>query len=444
MSVEVTVGIDVGTTSVKALAVDGGGSVLAQAQIPHRVVAPGPDRFEHDPKQAWVQGVRAAWEAVSARYPVAAVTVSAMVPSLCGVDELGASVTPGLLYGDSRGRSPTGVGDDGEAVGFARWLARQPGVESLWPAQAVANHALCGQGMINSTVAMAMAPLHDGRAWAPDLLTELAMHECQFPAVSSGAEAVGECDGALVSGGTVDALAEQFVAPADAVGDVLVLCGTTLLPWVLTDSWFEVEGLWTIPYTRPGMVAVGGASGAGGLFIDRIWRIVGDVRPDQLLALEPNDLPVWLPYIRGERTPLHDPDRRAELVDLHVGHGPAHVLMAAYEAAGFVVRHHVELSGITPTRIVAAGGGTRSPVWMQALADATGLAVDVSAEPAGAALGAAYISRVTAGFEADTSGAGDWGRVAHRVEPRPDHAAGAEDRYHRFRERVNVGGAASR
>ena len=91
--------------------------------------------------------------------------------------------------------------------------------------------------------------------------------------------------------------------------------------------------------------------------------------------------------------------------------------MAAYEAAGFVVRHHIELSGLSAERIVAVGGGTQSAAWMQALADTTGLAVDVSAEPYGAALGAAYHSRVTVGLEADTSQARRWGRVARRVEP---------------------------
>ena len=460
----VTVGIDIGTTSVKAVAADDDGNVLARTRIPHRVVAPGPDRFEHKPQQAWVDGVLAAWERVQAGadHPVAAVTVSAMVPSMCGVDSAGRPVTPGLLYGDARGRTPAGRSDgaghqdtastprrgpdsgpgtdasegstEGEAAGFARWLAARDGVHSLWPAQAAANHALCGVAALDSSTAMAMAPMSDGQGWAPDLLEEIGMASEQLPAISPGAAAIGELDGALVSAGTIDALGEQLVAPCGDVGDVLVMCGTTLLPWVLTDQWIEVEGLWTFPSARAGIMAVGGASNAGGLFIDRVRAIVGEVPSDELLALGADDLPVWLPYVRGERTPLHDPDRQAELLDLHVGHTPVHVLMAAYEAAGFVVRHHIELSGLDAVRIVAVGGGTRSAAWMQALADTTGLAVDVSAEPYGAAQGAAYHSRVTAGLESDTSEARRWGRVARRVQPRASHADAAGDRYGRFRE----------
>ncbi len=434
----VTVGIDIGTTSVKAVAADAGGKVVARARTPHRVVSTDPGQFEHDPQGAWIDGVLSAWDqmlAGAADRSIAAVTVSAMVPSMCGVDSVGTPVTVGLLYGDARGR---GVGSgteatDGEAVGFARWLAGCDGAEALWPAQALANHALCGVAAIDSSTAMAMTPMSDGQGWAPELLDEIGMTSEQLPAISPGAAAIGERDGAPVSAGTIDVLGEQLVAPCGDAGDVLVMCGTTLLPWVLTTEWVEVDGLWTFPSARAGLMAVGGASNAGGLFIDRVRALVGDAPSKELLALDGGDLPVWLPYPRGERTPLHDPDRRAELLDLHVGHTPAHVLMAAYEAAGFVVRHHIDLSGLDAGRIVAVGGGTQSPAWMQALADTTGLAVDVSAEPYGAAHGAAYHSRVTAGLEADTSEARRWGRVSNRVEPRPAHAAAAEGRYHRFR-----------
>ena len=431
---EVTVGIDIGTTSVKAVAVDGDGAVLSRARIPHRVVSTDPGRFEHDPQAAWIDGVMGAWDEVTAGIAgrsVAAVTVSAMVPSMCGVDSAGAPVTPGLLYGDARGRGDGSGAEstDGEAAGFARWLADRDGVAALWPAQAAANHALCRTAALDSSTAMAMAPMSDGQGWAPGLLDEIGMTSEQLPTISPGAAAIGERDGALVSAGTVDALGEQLVAPCGDIGDVLVMCGTTLLPWVFTSEWIEVDGLWTFPSTRAGLMVVGGASNAGGLFIDRVRALVGDPASEDLLALDGGDLPVWLPYPRGERTPLHDPDRRAELHDLHVGHTSAHVLMAAYEAAGFVVRHHIELSGLDASRVVAVGGGTQSRAWMQALADTTGLAVDVSAEPYSAALGAAYHSRVTAGLEADTSQARRWGRVSHRVEPRAAHAAAAEGRY---------------
>jgi xylulokinase len=433
-----TVGIDIGTTSVKAVAADERGDVVARCRIPHALVAPTPDRFEHDPAEAWSAGVLDAWHRVSTERQIAAVTVAAMVPSMCGVDGDGRPVPPGLLYGDRRGATggprAGGAGVDGEAAGFARWLSATTGAAHLWPAQAVANHALAGVGSIDTTTAMTMLPLFDGTGWSADACAAIGVDPSQLPGLSPGTAPVGEVGGALVNGGTVDVFAEQLVADARVPGDVLVLCGTTLITWVLTEGWPEVDRLWTVPYTVPGLAAVGGASNAGGLFVDAVRRLLAPAADDELGRLDPGAVPVWLPYLRGERTPLHDADRRGELLGFALGHGPAAVLRAAYEASAFVVRHHVELSGRPAHRLVAVGGGTRSAPWMQALADVTGLPVDVSAVPEGAALGAAYLARVTAGLEPDTSGSARWARVGHRVEPRPPWAEAAGPRYARFLE----------
>ena len=103
--------------------------------------------------------------------------------------------------------------------------------------------------------------------------------------------------------------------------------------------------------------------------------------------VDPGNVPVWAPYPRGERTPYHDPSRRAFLHDLDLTHGPDAIQQAAWEASAFVVRHHIDLSGGPARRIVATGGGTKVPGWIQALADGTGLPVHVAAEPEGAARG---------------------------------------------------------
>ena len=97
-------------------------------------------------------------------------------------------------------------------------------------------------------------------------------------------------------------------------------------------------------------------------------------------------------------------------------------MAAAFEASGFVARHHIDLArqaGLEPRRIVATGGGTNAPAWMQALADATQLPVDVVAVPEGAALGSAFIARCVAGLEANMTDARRWARTGRTVEPRP-------------------------
>jgi len=94
----VTVGLDVGTTAVKAVAVDGDGRVLSRARVAHEVRSPVPGASEHDVDLAWRAGVLSALGEVAPGHEVAAVEVAAMVPSLGAVDRAsGRAVGPGLL-----------------------------------------------------------------------------------------------------------------------------------------------------------------------------------------------------------------------------------------------------------------------------------------------------------------------------------------------------------
>ncbi|HEX3283663.1 MAG TPA: FGGY family carbohydrate kinase, partial [Mycobacterium sp.] len=163
---EVTIGIDIGTTAVKAVAADEHGRVVARTRIPHRLGIPAPDKLEHDAAQAWRNGPLAALEQLD-RPDARAVAVSAMVPSLTAVDADGVPITPGLLYGDSRGRVADPVDGMGFIVGetaeFLRWTAREaPDAAGYWPAPAVANHALAGEPVIDFATAFTTLPLFDG------------------------------------------------------------------------------------------------------------------------------------------------------------------------------------------------------------------------------------------------------------------------------------------
>lgn len=431
---EATIGVDIGTTAVKAVVADGDGRVTARARIPHTLHVPTPDRFEHDADVAWRQGPLAALEQLG-RPDVAAVAVTAMVPSLTAVDDEGTPQTPGLLYGDGRGRGPGGASSTfltGETAEFLRWTARQrPGARGYWPAAAVANYALAGEDVVDSATAATMYPLFDDTGWSETRCADCGVTPGQLPRVEATGAAAGGLRGsdALLGTGAVDAVCEQLVAGADRDGDVLVLCGTTLIVWATIPEYREVPGLWTLPHTAPGKCQIGGPSNAGGIFLNWVDRVVaaGD-------SVDPQRVPVWSPYLRGERVPYHDPNRRGVLDALDLTHDGAAIRRAALEASGFVVRQLIEMSGARATRIVATGGGTRVESWMQAIADATGLPVEVSAVAEGAALGAAFLARMAAGLESSPTDAARWARTGRVVEPDPAWTSAVADRYGRFLE----------
>jgi xylulokinase len=183
-------------------------------------------------------------------------------------------------------------------------------------------------------------------------------------------------------------------------------------------------------------LVIGGPSNAGGLFLNWARHVAGAGDGEVAPVDDPSNVPVWLPYVRGERTPLHRHDLRASLHGLNLTHTPAHVVQAAYEAAGFVVRHHLDLAGdlIAPQRIVATGGGARVEPWVQALADCTGLPVDIVAVPEGGALGSAFIARCVAGLEEQMGDGSRWARIDRRLEPRSKWVDAAAQRYSQFRE----------
>jgi xylulokinase len=322
----------------------------------------------------------------------------------------------------------------GEAAEFLRWTAAHvPGAAGYWPAAAVANYALAGEPVIDSATAITSLPLFDGTGWNPKACADCGVTVDRMPRVESFGVAVGQVHstGSMLATGAVDAVCEQFVAGADREGDVLVLCGTTLIVWTTISGARQVPGLWTIPHTIAGMSKIGGASNAGGLFLDWVDRLIA---PGDPAGADPGRVPVWSPYIRGERTPFHDPDRRALLDSLNLTHDAASVRRAAYEASGFVVRQLIELSGAPVARIVAAGGGTRVQPWIRAIADVTGRPVEVSGVTEGGALGAAFLARIAAGLETTITDAARWARIGRVVEPDPAWASAVADRYRRFLE----------
>lgn len=472
-----TVGIDIGTTAVKAVAADERGAIVARARLPHRLLVPSPNRMEHDAAEAWWDGPRRAWATLGGPH-VEAVAVAAMVPALTAVGGDGRPIGPGLLYGDERGQAhlsgePPGDPADGagngaggtgnpagstwapgretgdprtthETAGFLRWLAAEiPGAAGYWPAQAVANRSLGGHAAVDLGSAFSSGALFNASGWDGDYCRACGVGVEQLPGVRMFGEVVGEVrhgpgKGAVIGAGSVDAFCEQLVAGVERAGDVLVVCGSTLVVWAVAEGWPEAEGLWTLPYHLPQRAVVGGASNAGGLFLDWVDRVVAPaeraVAGDN--SGDPAAVPVWWPYIRGERAPLFDPSRRAGLAGLDLTQGPFQLRRAAYEASAFAARSLIDraarATGHFPQRVVATGGGTRVRGWMQALADVIGVPVHPLAVAEGAALGAAYLARMAAGLETTIEGAARWGLTAPPFEPDPRWVGPAGERYQRY------------
>jgi len=476
------------------VAADEDGTVVASCRQPHKLVTPTADHFGHDALEAWHDGTLKAWQQVAQGLDVRGVCVAAFVPSLAGLDSSNKPVTAGLLYGDIRGRpgnSPKGAQPDtsdrarqpsdnqhsatqpsdtqpnttlssdnlhlppiesGEFLAFLKWMAAtHPEVAKFCPAQAVGNAALSGEAVLDTTTAMTTMPVFNGVDWDSQICQQVGISPSQLPRLVAGNDPAAEIlasnsascsqpNSAIpLSGGTIDAFAEQIATGATQTGDVLVVLGATLLTWLVVDSWVEIDDLWTIPHSQPGLALVGGPSNAGGIFMNSLKKILRyhteHAAAEPAPPSNPDNVPVWLPYIRGERTPLYQRSMRASLHGLSLTHGPEELLRAGHEATGFVIRHCLDLAGgrCQPKRIVATGGGAHSSAWLQAMADATGLPVERSLIPEGAALGAAFLARMTAGLETEVSDISRWRKFGPSFQPDPSWRQACNQRYETFK-----------
>ena len=286
MASEITVGIDIGTSSVKAIAADADGNVVASSRIPHEIQIPAADRFQHDAaRRVARRPAHRARRAASWTRRRSGVSVSAMVPSLTAVDARRRSP-------DSRPALRRRAGPVRARVAPTRWRAGSCSSSCAGPGRGPGRDRRSGPRRLSRTTRCAVkrsstrpprpprSRSSTGRAGIPEVAASLGITVEQLPRLVPTAwecGRVGGADGPVLASGCIDALADQIVAGADNDGDVLVLLGTTLIVNTVTPSHDPVPGYWVIPHTTRGKFLAGGPSNAGGLFVNWATAPLADV-----------------------------------------------------------------------------------------------------------------------------------------------------------------------
>ena len=223
---------------------------------------------------------------------------------------------------------------------------------------------------------------------------------------AAGSGATGLARGTPVFGGGGDQAAQAVRVGAVGSGVVALTLGTSGVVFAASElPLVEPTGrLHAFPHALPDTWHVMGVmlSGAGSLrwYRDVVAPGVGyDALLAEAAAIGPGaDGLCFLPYLSGERTPHADPQARGAFVGLTLAHGRAHLTRAVLEGVAFGLRDNLELMAAVGLedagQVRISGGGARSPIWRQILADALGIEL-VSVETAeGAALGAALLAGI--------------------------------------------------
>jgi sugar (pentulose or hexulose) kinase len=403
-----TVGVDVGTTGVKAVVLDAEGRVRAEAaeEYPTRYVEP--NGAEQDPDDWWVATARCIGEALARGgvppAQVCGVGVSSQAPSIVVVDAAGRPVRPALLWMDRRGQDACAARSGSESAVVAAtgnrldayfaapklaWLlAAETDVRRYGAGVLMANgyvvrmltgETTCDTGHAGLTL---LADLATGR-WSTDLLELWGVPSAWLPepvppstvvgrVTAAAGQATGLRPGTPVVAGVVDGAAASLEAGLVRHGDVCEMTGqSTVVNACVETARLRPEDLGTmslLPYPIPGhhlvygsMVATGGILrwfrdelGTTSPSCDTVGRAAGDTAGDtgfaaldELAASAPvgSGGLVLLPYFLGERSPIWDADARGALVGLSMATRRADLVRAILEGTAYGLAHNLEELG---------------------------------------------------------------------------------------------------
>ncbi len=470
-------GLDLGTSGLRAVLVDETGVVLGASDQHFPVSHPHSGWSEQDPAD-WTDAAARAMEALRADHPAAfaalkAIGLSGQMHGATLLDAADAVLRPAILWNDTRSSAEAAAMDGDPAFrrisgnivfpGFTApklaWVrAHEPEVfgkvaKVLLPKDYL-RLWLTGDHVSDMSDSAGTSWMDVGaRAWSAELLDRAGMREGQMPRLIEGCEVSGTLRGALadrfglstsvkVVGGGGDNAASACGVGCFDEGDGFVSLGTSgvLLAakagfapspetavhtfcHAIPDTWYQMGVILAATDCLNWLSAQLGPKPAelSGLLGTRIDG-PGSIR--------------FLPYLSGERTPHNDAEIRGAFVGLGIGDGHRELTQAVMEGVGFALRDNHEAlkaTGTTLTRLLAIGGGSQSDYWVEMIATLLGVPVDLPQQGEfGAALGAARLGIVgdTGAAPAEVMTRPD---VARTIEPRANLRGAYDDAYAQFR-----------
>jgi xylulokinase len=459
------VGLDVGTTGVKALALSPEGDVLARVEESYELSTPHPGWAEQDPEDWW----RAAERALAALGgQPAAIGLSGQMHGLVVLDDRDRVLRPAILWNDQRTEAE--CVEIEERVGLARliqltgnraltgftapkllWLRRHEPTTYAQVAHVLlpkdyVRLRLTGEHAIDVADASGTL-LFDvaRRRWSQEMLEALQLDPAWLPRALESPEVSGETvAGIPVAAGAGDQAAAALGVGVDRPGPVSVVLGTSgvvfaALPAFAADPQARVHAFChAVP---GGWHAMGVMLSAGGS-LRWLRDVLGPRGGYDELTAAAEEWPAgteglsFLPYLSGERTPHADPHARAAYAGLTLRHHRGALVRAVLEGVAYGLRDSLELLrelGVDPRDGRVSGGGARSDLWLRILASVLRLPIRRTAADEGSAFGAALLGGVAAGVFRDVHEAvATCVRLLEPVDPDPQWVDAYEHGYRRF------------
>jgi xylulokinase len=437
-------GIDVGTSFVKAALVTPTGRTVAQAQAAYPLHHPRPGWAEQDPEDWW-QGVVAVTRQVTAAAAgtVAAIGVSGQGCAVTLVDDAGAPLHPAIIWMDSRsepqcerlrqccatdilqlnGKSPAPYNADPVLM----WLHEHlPSVVSRARCSLTTtgyiNLRLTGTSVLNASDASILFAFDLAAGdWSPALIRQFGLPAHLYPPVAPCAQVIGELrpaaaielglpPGIPVVAGGEDTSSAGLASGAATSGTAFLSLGTAGTLYVVEARPLVHPNLLTFLHVLPGQYLVGGSMAAIGAGLAWCRRVLGaELDYPTLTTLAAASPPgagqvIFLPYLSGELQPINDGHARGVFFGLSMSTERPQLIRAVMEGAAYAIAHNLEFAeelGAPVAELRATGGPTRSGLWCQIIADVCGRPLRILADGAGAPIGNALLAGAGVGLIGD-------------------------------------------
>jgi xylulokinase len=470
-------GIDLGTSGVKALLIDGGQRVIGSASGAMDVSRPHPGWSEQDAAH-WIRATEEAIAGLKAAHPkelaaVKGIGLSGHMHGATLLDDNDKVLRPCILWNDTRShkqalaldadpqfRALTGnIVFPGFTAPKLAWVAEnEPDIFEkvdwvllpkdylrLW---------LTGEHISEMSDSAGTSWLDTGkRAWSESLLEATGLTESHMPSLIEGTEQGGTLKadlaakwgmgtGVIVAGGAGDNAASACGMGTVGEGHAFVSLGTSGVLFAANASYLPNPAsavhafCHALPNTWHQMGVILSATDALNWHSEITGKSAADLTAELGDSLKAPSGVTFLPYLSGERTPYNDAAIRGVFAGL--GHESSRVVLtqAVLEGVSFALRDSLEalrVAGTTLSRVTAIGGGSRSRYWLKSIATALNLPVDVPADgDFGAAFGAARLGLVAA-TKADPLSVFTAPATAETIEPDAALHVAYADAYQRYR-----------
>ena len=432
-------GIDIGTTSVKAVLLSSDGRLVYDSNVPHDLISLHPNWAEED-AEIWWDGVINAIKRLNERNAeemsrLKCIGCSGMVPAIVMLDEKGKPVRNTIQQNDARSLKQIefltetldqqrlyertgGTTNQQHIIPRLLWVKENEPeawarTKTVMGSYDYINYKLTGVKSLEMNWAIESG-CFDIRTleWMSDDLESVGIDVHLFPQVNESLKVIGKTirgieglpEGVPVIAGSADHVVSTLAAGIINTGDLLIKFGGAGDILFCVDKIQTNRKLFFDFHVVPEKYLLNGCMAASGSLVK--WfvnSIIGcdDTDIIQQLDLQAKDLPaasdglIILPYFLGEKTPIFDPTARGVLFGLTLSHSKAHIFRAILECVIYGFRHHVEVfqeMGCLPERILATNGGAKSAFWCQIAADVLGKPVCSYPSHPGSALGVAFLA----------------------------------------------------